>query len=345
MVKNRVRKAAPSRAVTRASADDLETEMRQAALRSPPEREPWVRLAVHCFERGEMQSAISFAEAALAFPFDPDRDTAPTVLHGVLYRALLSVGRKNEARPHFEKCRALDPAHPIHARYIDEFAGPSPKVTAAAPPRAPRSRATARRPVPSFSVVTVVRNESEGLPRLLESLAEFRARGGEVLVLDTGSDDDTVRLATEAGCVVVSEAHHFDVAMTAAQVRRVHEKFAREGEGPFVAEGARIFDFAAARNRAASLARNPFQLAVDGRDVVDAMDIAALDRRVRAGDAQVLYFETRRLQTPGLGARGSRLFSRPPLRAVARTRAQLHGSAGSRTRRPGRPCCLATNCA
>ncbi len=283
----------------RARAEDIEAGMRQAALQNPGQRGPWIRLAVHCFESGDMQSAISFAEAGLAIPIEPGPNPspldAPAVLHGVLYRALLSLGRKDEARPHFEECRALDPAHPIHARYVDEFAAPPPKVSAAALPRSPRSRATVRQGVPSFSVVTVVRNESEGLPRLLESLAEFRARGGEVLILDTGSDDDTVRLAKEAGCVVVSEPHCFDTALTAAQWRRFHEKFAREGEGPFVPEGARIFDFAAARNRAASLARNPFHVGVDGRDVVDAMDITALDRRVRAEDAQVFYFETRRL--------------------------------------------------
>ncbi|MBP6704951.1 MAG: glycosyltransferase [Vicinamibacteria bacterium] len=300
MATGRVRRAASSRAVMRASADDAEAEMRQAALRSPTQREPWIRLAVHCFDRGEMQSAISFAEAALAIPADPatipSSLEASAELHGILYRALLSLGRRDEARPHFDKCRALDPAHPIHARYLDDFAAPSRAVEGAAPPGPSRRRASARPRVPSFSVVTVVRNESEGLPRLLESLAEFRARGGEVLVLDTGSDDDTVKLAKEAGCEVVSEPHRFDASLTASQVRRFHEKFAREGEGPFVSAGARIFDFAAARNRAASLARNPFQLAVDGRDVVDAMDIAALDRRVRAGDAQVLYFETRRLQ-------------------------------------------------
>ena len=44
-----------------------------------------------------------------------------------------------------------------------------------------------KRREPRFSVVTIVRNEANRLPRLLASLAEFRERGGEVVVLDTGS--------------------------------------------------------------------------------------------------------------------------------------------------------------
>jgi len=332
---------------------DLEAEFRRAVLRNPGQREAWTRLAVHCFEGGEMQSAISFAEAALALPptlavcgesrprtktrdFSPDQGDKPqeyreyrevwqrraggkdplstrrdfghgllgpngpladssAVLHGVLYRALLSLGQKANARPHFEECRALDPKNPVYAAHVEEFFASSKEVPEVPRGRVPVRRPARREPVPSFSVVTVVRNESQGLPHLLESLAEFRSRGGEVVVLDTGSDDDTVKLAKEMGCVVVSEPHRFDCILTAAEVKRFHKNFARDGEGPFIEEGARIFDFASARNRAARLARNPFQLGVDGRDVIDVMDVTALDERVRSGEAHILYFETRRL--------------------------------------------------
>lgn len=156
----------------------------------------------------------------------------------------------------------------------------------------PRS---ARRAKPSFSIVTVVRNESRRFPLLLESIAEFRSRGGEVLVLDTGSADGTPDLARKAGCRVVVEPRRFNRRLTRKEVNRINKTFSKGGEGPFLLPGERLFNFAAARNHAASLARHPFQLAVDGSDIVEVLDIDALDAAVRSGRFDVLLFETRRL--------------------------------------------------
>ena len=162
-----------------------------------------------------------------------------------------------------------------------------------------RKRTVKRRGRPAFSVGAIVRNESEGLPRLLESLAEFRHEGGEVIVLDTGSEDETPRIAREAGCRVFSEPKRFEGQVTSKQAERIQAEFSRDGEGPLLRPGTRFFDFAGARNFADSLAGKPFVLAVDGRDVVEAMDIAFVDGCVRSGDAQVLRFETRRWQRGG----------------------------------------------
>ena len=45
---------------------------------------------------------------------------------------------------------------------------------------------------PMFSVTLIAKNEERSLPSLLASLSEFRARGGEILLVDTGSTDKTV---------------------------------------------------------------------------------------------------------------------------------------------------------
>lgn len=162
----------------------------------------------------------------------------------------------------------------------------------------PVLRRTGKR-APRFSVVTIVRNEANRLPRLLASLSEFRSRGGEVLVLDTGSDDGTPEVAAAAGCRVVVEPRPFNRPLTERQARRIHEAFSREGEGPFVTPGTRVFDFAKARTRAAALARNDFQLAVDGGDVVEALDIDFIDALARSQHPPVLEFETRMLSGAG----------------------------------------------
>ena len=54
----------------------------------------------------------------------------------------------------------------------------------------------------SISVCLIARNESENLPRALHSVASI---ADEILVTDTGSQDDTVDVARAAGAVV----HHF----------------------------------------------------------------------------------------------------------------------------------------
>ncbi len=152
---------------------------------------------------------------------------------------------------------------------------------------------------PRFSVVTIVRNEADRLPRLLASLAEFRSRGGEVLVLDTGSDDGTPEVAAAAGCRVVIEPRRFGSRLTERQAGRINKRFCREGEGPFATAGERLFHFAKARAHAASLAMNDFQFAVDGSDVVEAMDIDFLDATARSKHPPILHFETRMLTSAG----------------------------------------------
>lgn len=152
-----------------------------------------------------------------------------------------------------------------------------------------------RRAVPRFSVVTIVRNESRRLRALLDSLAEFRSRGGEVVVLDTGSDDGTPQVAQAAGCRVALEPRRFNTRLSEKQADRIQKAFCRAGEGPFLIAGERLFNFGRARNQAAAIARNDFQLAVDASDLVEAMDLDFLDAAVRRGDAQILRFETRRL--------------------------------------------------
>ena len=62
-----------------------------------------------------------------------------------------------------------------------------------------------------FSFCLIAKNEGKTLPRLLKSLEAFKAAGGEVCLLDTGSTDDTVKIAREWGCVVEEAGELFAV--------------------------------------------------------------------------------------------------------------------------------------
>ncbi|TVS14921.1 MAG: glycosyltransferase [Gammaproteobacteria bacterium] len=57
--------------------------------------------------------------------------------------------------------------------------------------------------VPSLSIIIPALNEAEALPRLLEQLAGARERGAEVIVVDGGSEDDSVAQARAAGVTVI----------------------------------------------------------------------------------------------------------------------------------------------
>lgn len=56
---------------------------------------------------------------------------------------------------------------------------------------------------PRLSIVMPVLNEAAQLPTRLARLASLRERGVELIVADGGSDDDSVRIAHEAGAQVV----------------------------------------------------------------------------------------------------------------------------------------------
>ena len=153
---------------------------------------------------------------------------------------------------------------------------------------------SARRRSPAFSIAAVLRNESHRLPVLLKSLSGFRARGGEIVVVDTGSDDGTSELAAAAGCRVEVEPRRFNRKLTRRDVARIEETLGLSGGARMLVPGQRVFNLGAARNHASGLARNDFVLAVDGSDVVDTIDVDFLDETVRGGRFEVLKFETRR---------------------------------------------------
>ncbi len=126
-------------------------------------------------------------------------------LANLLGVALFELGHAAEARRLFEHCLALDAEYPP-ARQSAENARQAERRGQSKPaPRAVREaidRALAeasRRPRPTLAVCMIVKNEAEFLAGALESV---RGVADEVVVVDTGSTDDTVALARAAGARV-----------------------------------------------------------------------------------------------------------------------------------------------
>lgn len=137
---------------------------------------------------------------------------------------------------------------------------------------------------PTFSIVVLARNEAWGLTRLLWSIGRFIKSGGEVLVVDTGSTDETTDVGKRRGCRVESFGDRFDTVLEAGQAAEIEHSFAKAGEGPLVEAGQRLFHFGAARQHAGLLAANPFVYQLDATDQVLALDVDALDGWIRAGN-------------------------------------------------------------
>lgn len=131
---------------------------------------------------------------------------------------------------------------------------------------------------PKFSISLIVKNGEKTLGRLLESLKEFRERGGEIVIVDTGSTDGTKDLALSYGCAVWSNVdfvHH----ITAEEAEGINKEFNLD-DSPIVSEGDRYFNFSEARNYADSLASNDWILSLDADEVITALDIDKINELI-----------------------------------------------------------------
>jgi glycosyltransferase involved in cell wall biosynthesis len=139
--------------------------------------------------------------------------------------------------------------------------------------------------MPKFSICLIVKNEEKTLPRLLDSLKEFRERGGEICILDTGSTDDTMRIATDYGCKVEGVGDEFVFTIDKKLSDEINNRFVLDEE-LVVMPGDKFFNFGAARNRAASMATNDIVSMPDADEVYTALYIDYIDQQIDEGYEQ-----------------------------------------------------------
>src|SRR5258708_29962952 len=106
-----------------------------------------------------------------------------------------------------------------------------------------------------FSFCLIAKNEAKTVIRLIRSLTPFLDAGGEIILLDTGSTDATVVAAQYAGVKVTEVGDTYNHTLYADLVNKINAKFC-VNEPPIVKVGDTYFDFASARNHAASLPTN-----------------------------------------------------------------------------------------
>lgn len=140
----------------------------------------------------------------------------------------------------------------------------------------------------NFSFALIVRNEEKTLPRLLGSLTEFRDRGGKVVVLDTGSTDQTVKVAHDWGCQVHEVGNMFKRFIDLETADKINKEFCID-EKNIVEEGDSLFDYASARNYVSEFAPTDFIFTPDADEIWTQFDIDAVTKAIETGVEQLEY--------------------------------------------------------
>lgn len=142
---------------------------------------------------------------------------------------------------------------------------------------------------PKFSVVLIARNESKTLPRLVDSLKDFQARGGEIILLDTGSTDGTPDVARGLGCKVTEVGDRFKVTIDKETADKINNWAIVKGESPIMNEGDTLFDYSSARNFAATLSSNDMIATPDCDEIYTKLDLDKVNSLIDSGTQQFEY--------------------------------------------------------
>ena len=140
-----------------------------------------------------------------------------------------------------------------------------------------------------FSICIIAKNEAKTLPRLIESLSEFKAHGGEIVVVDTASIDNTAEVARSLGCKVTEVGEKFVTTINFKLAKKINERFVVEDEKFIVDSGDRLFDYSSARNFSTSLASNDMICTLDCDESYVRLDIDKIDQLIAEGWEQFEY--------------------------------------------------------
>jgi len=113
----------------------------------------------------------------------------------------------------------------------------------------------------NFSIVIITRNNENHLQELLNSLNEYKERGGEILVFDINSTDKTLDIAKNWGCKIENGENFFRI-IDQDMSDIINEKFKRD-ENNIINNGDIYIDYASARDYASSLTNNDMILMLD----------------------------------------------------------------------------------
>ena len=119
---------------------------------------------------------------------------------------------------------------------------------------------------------------------MLESLKPFKDLGGEIIYVDTGSTDKTVKVA-EKMCKVYEEGDKFVTTIDKKLAKDINKFFGAD----VVKEGEKLFDYSSARNYAAGLAENDMVAMPDCDEVYTSLNLDHVNKVIKDGCEQLEY--------------------------------------------------------
>lgn len=135
-----------------------------------------------------------------------------------------------------------------------------------------------------FSIGLIVKNEEYTLPKLYENIKEFINNGGEVVLLDTGSTDNTVHIAKSYGFKTYMAQRSFIETLSAKSIKmlkKIHiEDDEDERANSLFKDDNTYFNFGMARNELHKYVTNDILIQIDGSDTLPVFDFEYINNLI-----------------------------------------------------------------
>ena len=134
-----------------------------------------------------------------------------------------------------------------------------------------------------FCITSICRNEVDLIPRYCDSIEKAFGKIGEtidVILVDTGSTDDTVKVARERGVTVYEHGDEYARYYSRQEARHVNQEMGSE----VVKTQQRVFCFDLARNAANGHATTKWCLSLDICDLVERATIPRILAAIKTAD-------------------------------------------------------------
>lgn len=143
--------------------------------------------------------------------------------------------------------------------------------------------------IPKMSVCVVAKNAAATTKPLFDSLKEFADRRGDMVLVDTGSNDNTPAIYRAFGFRVFEVGDKFRITIPDEAMDAINKPALDAGEPPIVNKGDTLFDFGSARNFAAEQALNDFIINPDADEAMTVFDIDKVQAEFEGGNTRMAY--------------------------------------------------------
>jgi glycosyltransferase involved in cell wall biosynthesis len=157
---------------------------------------------------------------------------------------------------------------------------------------------------PIFSIGLIVKNEELTIPKLYKCIEDFIKDGGEAIILDTGSSDNTMKVAQELGFKVYKAERSFVENLSNKSIKKIRKTYIEDENNlhensksdieverfqELIKGNESYFNFGRARNELHKYASNDILFQLDGSDTLCAFDYKYINAQIKSGIRRFEY--------------------------------------------------------